>query len=246
MTGPALLDREAGREGAGREYLRFHLGRRIATDHVLDGQAAAGVAGQPSVELEHEVLEDDNRVSVGNHVLDHPWRQHLVALRDGGHGGVGGCRPGGREKVGRLKVQSIAGSWRGDSTGSGRVRERASRSEDVGAKRESELNCVGKRTDRGGYPTTQTVSIKERRQTVLGEVPEKKEWPGASYTCFFFFFRMAEWERGETERRRDGENPGWTATGNGMGTFGFCTFLHCPAWRQEGDDDFWPWPLSFR
>lgn len=84
--------------GAGREYLRFHLGRRIAADHVLDGQAAAGVTGQPSVELEHEVLEDDNRVSVGDHVLDHPWRQHLVALRDGGHGGVGGVDLGEERK----------------------------------------------------------------------------------------------------------------------------------------------------
>ena len=87
------------------KYLRFHLVRGIAADHVLDGQAAAGVAVQPRVELEHVVLEDDNRVPVGDHVLDHPRRQHLVALRDGGHGGVGG---GSRPAQG----QSIDG-WRG-------------------------------------------------------------------------------------------------------------------------------------
>lgn len=77
------------------------------------------------------------------------------------------------------------------------------RVEDVDAKRESELNCVGKRTG-GGYPTTQTVSIKERRQTVLGEESKKRSGQAQATPVFF---RMAEWEREETE------NPGWTATG---------------------------------
>lgn len=54
---------------------------------------------------------------------------------------------------------------------------------------------------------------------------KKKEWPGASYTCFLQNGRMGERRRTQGGRRDGG--------GVGMGTFGFCTFLHCPAWRQR-------------
>lgn len=44
----------------------------------------------------------------------------------------------------------------------------------------------------------------------------------------------SEWQNGGMRRDGETENPGWTARrGVGMGTFGFCTFLHCPAWRQR-------------
>lgn len=76
------------------EYLRCNLISRVSAHHVLNNQRAAGMLVEPSVESQDVVLENDNRVAVGNHAFDNTLREDLIAV----HGREVWCRTEGIDR----------------------------------------------------------------------------------------------------------------------------------------------------
>lgn len=88
-TGPLTTPRQwdwTGRWNTERRggQLRSDLIRGISAHHVQDRETASGVEGEPRVETQDIVLEDDDGVSVGNHGINDVRCQDLVAVHSGG------------------------------------------------------------------------------------------------------------------------------------------------------------------
>lgn len=72
-------------------HLHLHLVSRVTANHVLDSQRASGVCLEPAVQTQDAVLEDDNRLSIGNPVDNRLPRHGLIAGGDAGHDGSFFC-----------------------------------------------------------------------------------------------------------------------------------------------------------